>query len=208
MESCGGQPYLQPYREAVRHFGGGFDATLWTSRDAQILRFDVMIDLAGFEQATILDAGCGPGDFAAHLHQRCVPFARYIGVDAVPEMIDAANRRGLDRCTFCLADLVHDASPMCGVQADFVCISGTLNTMDEPMARTLVEKAFDAAAQGVVFNFLSDRAHRKWKDKDIGPARRFDTAAWVAWAMGKSSRVTFTQDYLDGHDATILLRHD
>ena len=35
--------------------------------------------------------------------------------------------------------------------------------------------AFDAAAQGVVFNFLSDRPHPRWKEKDLRPARRFDT---------------------------------
>ena len=33
-------------------------------------------------------------------------------------------------------------------------------------------------------------------------------AAWLDWALDRTSRVAFTQDYLDGHDATIVLRHD
>ena len=35
-----------------------------------------------------------------------------------------------------------------------------------------------------------------------------DTLAWLDWSLGLSSRVQFTQTYLDGHDATILIRHD
>ena len=60
----------------------------------------------------------------------------------------------------------------------------------------------------MVFNFLSDRPHKRWADCDLAPAGRFDTAAWLDWAMDQSSKVAFTQDYLDGHDATILIRHD
>ena len=80
--------------------------------------------------------------------------------------------------------------------------------MDEPTVRQLIEAAFEASAQGVVFNFLSTRAHDRFKQQDPGPARRFDPVALLDFALGLSSRVIFTQAYLDGHDATILLAHD
>jgi hypothetical protein len=60
----------------------------------------------------------------------------------------------------------------------------------------------------VVFNFLSDRVHPRWAEQDLGPARRFDTAAWLDWSLELSTCVSFTQDYLHGHDATILIRHE
>ena len=47
--------------------GAGFGATLWGSRNAQVTRFDVMIDMTTFAECRVLDVGCGPGDFAAHL---------------------------------------------------------------------------------------------------------------------------------------------
>jgi len=200
--------YLRPYREAVERFGPNFQATLWTSRESQRIRFDVMMDLAGFDDCVILDAGCGTGDFAEHLHSSKVDFVRYIGIDAVPEVIEAAKRRDLCRCEFRLGDLIHDASPLFEIKPDFVCVSGTLNTMDEPTtARTLISAAFDASVQGVVFNFLSDRPAERWSRHDIGPATRFNTIEWIDWALSKTARVSFTQDYLDGHDATILMRH-
>ena len=202
------QPYLQPYRKAVEKFGPGFEATLWGTKEAQQLRFEVMIELAGFEECVILDAGCGQGDFGSYLLERDVPFARYVGVDAMEEMIQTAIERGLPRCEFLVANFVSNPDIMKQVEADFVCLSGSLNTMDDDMARKLIQAAYEASAQGVIFNFLSDRPHPKWVDKDLGPARRFDTKAWLDWALGMSSRVSFTQDYLDGHDATIMIRHD
>ena len=80
--------------------------------------------------------------------------------------------------------------------------------MTEPTAQALIATAFAAAAQGVAFNFLSNRCHARWADRILTPATRFDTAAWLDWALDRTSRVAFTQDYLDGHDATIVLRHD
>jgi len=208
MADPSSEEFLKPYRQALRRFGPTFEATLWGSRDTQLLRFDVMIELAGFAECVILDAGCGKGDFAAHLLQRGVEFQRFIGLDALDEMIEAAAARELDRCVFQTRDVLAEPHAMAEAKADFICFSGTLNTMDEPIARGLIERAYHASAQGVVFNFLSDRVHARWADHDLGPARRFDTAAWLDWSLNLSTCVSFTQDYLDGHDATILIRHD
>ncbi len=200
--------YLQPYRLAVDRFGAGFRATLWGSEEAQRLRFDIMIMLAEFEECTILDAGCGQGDFAARLLEREVPFAGYLGLDAMEPMVEAARERNLAGCEFHVTDFVTDPSVMKDAAPDFICLSGTLNTMDEDTARGLIDAAFDAAQQGVVFNFLSDRHHPRWNEQNLGPAHRFDTVAWIDWALTKTHRVSFTQDYLDGHDATIMMRHE
>jgi len=202
------EDYLRPYREAIKRHGAGFESTLWSSPEGQRRRFDVMIDLAGLEGCVILDVGCGRGDFAQRLIERGVKFERFIGIDALPEVIAAAQAQNLPRSEFRLGDALTDPSMLRTTEADFICFSGSLNTMDEPCARRLVQLAFEAAARGVVFNFLSDRPHERWADQPLAPARRFDTLAWVNWSLDLTSRVTFTQDYLDGHDATIMLRHD
>ena len=200
--------YLKPYREAVKQFGPCFSATLWMSKEAQRLRFDVMIGLADFEECIVLDAGCGMGDMAEQLLKREVKFKKYIGVDAMEELIAEARKRNLPRCEFHAADLVHDHRVLREFAPDWVCISGTLNTMEENLARELVSDAFDAAnpGGGVVFNFLSDRAEPQWLSRDIGPSRRFNTVQWIDWALSKTSLVSFTQDYLEGHDATVVMK--
>jgi len=208
MSEADDASYLDPYRGALKQHGPTFKATLWGSRESQLVRFDVMIEMAGFEQCTIVDAGCGTGDFAARLIERDVSFARYIGIDALPELIAEAQQRDLARSAFRVADIVNDANVLAELQPDWVCISGTLNTFDEDVARRVVGDAFDAAAQGVVVNFLSDRYHPRWEGRDLTPARRFNTVGWLDWAMTRTSRVAFTQAYLDGHDATIMMVHD
>jgi SAM-dependent methyltransferase len=205
MPKSHSEQYLRPYREAVKRFGPGFEATLWASADAQRLRFDIMIDLADLTGCTILDVGCGRGDFAARLIEREIPFERFVGLDAVPEMIEAARKRNLARSSFEVADVLGSPEIITEAGAAWICFSGTLNTMDERTARGLVGRAFDAAERGVLFNFLSDRCHARWRGRDTGPARRFNTLRWLDWAFSKSSRVAFTQAYMDGHDATIMI---
>jgi SAM-dependent methyltransferase len=171
-----------------------------------------MIEMAGFDGCVVVDAGCGPGELAQRLLERDVEFARYVGLDALQPMIDAARSRGLDplrrRVNFEVLDLVEQAPALRRYRPDFVCFSGTLNTMDEPSARWLVAAAFAAASRGVVYNFLSDRCPARMRGRDLAPARRFDTVAWLDWALTQTSGVAFRQDYLDGHDATILMRRE
>lgn len=203
-----GEDFLKPYRQAIKRFGPSFEATLWHSREAQELRFDVSIDLAGFCDCVVVDAGCGQGDFAARLIEREISFMRYVGIDALGEMIELASKRELPRCQFVTNDLISADFVFEQHEPDYVCFSGTLNTMTEEAAKKLIKQAYNASAQGVVFNFLSNRHHNRFAGKDLTPASRFDTLRMLDFAFSLSSRVSFTQSYLDGHDATIMIQHD
>lgn len=201
------ESYLDAYREAVQRHGGSFASTLWGSPETQRLRFDVAIEFATFAGDSIIDVGCGIGDFAAHLLERGVPFEHYLGLDALAPMIETASERDLPGCEFRQADPVVDPGAMRGNPAGWICFSGTLNTMDDDTVEGLLAGAFEIASRGIVFNFLSDRPHQKWRDRDLAPARRFDTIRWLDWALERTPLVRFTQDYLDGHDATVCMRH-
>ena len=207
MSSSPDEAHLEPYREAVRQFGPGFRATLWGSREAQSLRFDVMIKMVDFTGGTIVDAGCGDGGFAAHLIERGIEFDRFVGIDAMPEMIEKAASRQLDRCEFLTGNFAADLDLLKRLSPDWITISGSLNTMRESEAKPVLERCFDTAAQGIVFNFLSDRHHPRWASQELGPAQRYDTVRVIDWALGLTHRVAFRQDYLDGHDATVAMLH-
>ena len=201
--------YLQPYREALARFGPGFEATLWQSRPMQAIRFDVAMGLLPLGDRRIADLGCGVGDLVDHLRERNQAPAAFLGVDAQAEMIrEAESRQGGPDVTFVAADLVESLETVRGWQPDVCVISGTLNTMSERTAWRLVREVFACASIGVVFNFLSDRPHPKWRGKDLRPAKRFRTEWWLRRSLGLTSRVGFRQDYLDGHDATIAMQHD
>lgn len=198
--------YLDPYRQSVAQHGTGFEAALWANRESQRLRFEVFTQLAYLPGRRILDAGCGRGDFATYLIDRGIEFERFIGVDALGEVIEFAQGRGLAGCEFHQGDLVNDAALFRIGEPEIVCVSGTLNTMTDEQARRVLEAAWAGAQRVMMFNFLSSRAG-DGAVPQTGPARRMDPLMWMDWALTRTSDVVFRQDYFPhGHDATICMR--
>ena len=168
-----------------------------------MLRFKAMCDFVDFKDCSILDVGCGIGDFAEYLLKRDIYFSAFHGVDAMEAMIETATKRGLTKTTFATGDVLKTADPFQGY--DWITFSGTLNAIDESTAMKIIDDAFAASSKGVAFNFLSNQSGRDPKKEDLSPATRFDTIAWVKHALAHTPCVDFTQSYLQGHDATIVL---
>ena len=198
--------YLQPYREAMAHLGAGFEATLWQNKEAQLRRFDAALSLIPVAGLRVADLGCGPGDLFQRLEEREMTPSGFLGIDAQPEMVELA-RSNHPTAEFETADLAQDLSALRSWQPDVCLISGTLNTMTSRQAWRLVLGVYETSRVGVVFNFLSNRPHPRYRGKDLRPARRFHTARWIARCLEITPSVSFRQDYLDGHDATIAMQH-
>jgi hypothetical protein len=90
-------------------------------------------------------------------------------------------------------------------QPEVVAISGSLNTMDLKTALAVLDAAWVAASQTLIFNFLSDRTGPGALPQQQ-PARRLPTMELLDWAMRQTWAVQFRQDYFNhGHDATIVM---
>ncbi len=199
-------PYLDAYRESVQKHGSGFEATLWANEDTQKRRFEVFTQMCFLVGKRVLDAGCSRGDFAAFLINRQISFERYIGVDALDEVITAATGRRLPGCEFHCGDFIAQPKLLSIGNPQVICISGSLNTMTLTQALQALESAWSAAGESLIFNFLSDRAGHDAAPQ-TQPARRLDTFKLLDWAMRQTPVVAFRQDYFEhGHDATILMR--
>lgn len=200
--------YLRPYREALDRFGPTFDATLWSSRPMQIVRFRIIAQMIPLDGRTIVDAGCGLGDFAAYLAQENIEPRACIGLEALPEMVEAANARNIPRTSFLVSDFAALPGAFLNLPGasspDVIVFSGSLNTFAPDDARAVLDRAWNAARIAVVFNFLSARGGMP-DPPDPSPARRFDPLAMLDWALARTPCVQFRQDYFEGHDATIAL---
>lgn len=210
----GGPGYLAPYEEAVERFGPSFEATLWHSKEGQVKRFAVIASAVDLRGARLIDAGCGLGDLAAYLCKQKVSFKEYVGLEAFDQLVDAASARKIKRARFAVADFVDDAGAFEGHfpaseggKPDFVIFSGSLNALEVAQAQVVLERAWRACRRGVVFNFLSSR-NGEASPTDPSPARRFDPLAMLDWALERTPRVVFRQEYMDGHDATIVMLRD
>lgn len=206
--------YLRPYAEVASRVGAQFEALLWQSAEGQRRRFDVLAEMIEPEKRSIADLGCGRVDLLVHLHTlRRVP-RRYVGVDGLRAMVEAGQRL-IDEHHFPNAeahelDFVADADALpelvraCGI--DTLIFSGSLNTLEQPMAEDVLHRAYDAAPPGglLAFNFLSNLFAGQ-DTGDQGPAFRFATLDLLAWALRRTPLVRFRHDYLGGHDATITM---
>jgi hypothetical protein len=153
----GGVPfYLRPYHEAREQGAKGFQALLWSSREGQRIRFEVIargVPLAG---RTLLDAGCGRADLLAYLLAEGIVPAHYTGLEMIPAAIRSARRRRLPHCRIVAGDFVRQPEAM-AVGADVVIFSGSLNTLTRPQLHRALAAAWAAAGRALAFNFLSSR---------------------------------------------------
>ena len=145
--------YLQPYLDAAARHGAGFESLLWASPTTQAARFDAIVRIARLHAKSVLDVGCGRADFLEYLLVQGIRPADYVGIEAVDALADAAQSKRLPNATIVRADFVADPARMF-VRADVVIFSGSLNTADDAAFYASLQRAFDATADTLVFNFL------------------------------------------------------
>lgn len=214
---------LEPYREAIRAHGPSFEATLWASREWQMDRFAVIADMVDLSGRVIIDAGCALADLAEFLDTARIPYGRYIGLEALPELASAARARRLPETEIVEGDFGSDPDALARLirehRAEVVIFSGALNTFEQDAALEVLDRAHEAlfgaggtgrgerrgeaGGEALVFNFLSSRNHRS--PGPPSPAKRFDPVAVLDWALERTPNVRFRQDYFDGHDATVAM---
>ena len=202
--------YLEPYREAVRSFGPGFEALLWRNQSYQRKRFEILAEITRPEGRVVADLGAGLGDMLAYLNESDQAPLQYIGVDGVAELIEQAKAR-FPESMWLIADFVRDRSLFDRLvnehNTSIILFSGSLNTLDERTALAVLDRAWDAVhtrtGGTLAFNFLSS-AGRSWRES-TGPANRFRSGQVFKWAQRASGRMLYRQDYLGPHDATVAV---
>lgn len=198
--------YLNPYREAHGRHGSSFGVTLWASKYSQERRFEVVTQMCFLTGKRILDAGCSRGDFAAFMLERGVEYGRYVGIDGLCDVIEYAQSRGLRHAEFYCGDILQQPDVLRTGDPQIITISGTLNTMTDDAAMAVLDAAWPAAGETLIFNFLSDRVGPEAPPQEY-PSRRLPTLKLLDWALAQTPDVQFRQDYFPhGHDATIMMR--
>lgn len=224
-------PWLEPYKEAAARGGASFGTLLWRSEEFQRARFRVLTEMLDLSGRVVIDCGCGRADLLGYLCEADVAYRAYVGIDALPVMVEHCRRAianqnmlraRVELGDFASADGAFEgyiraygaASHAVGGGGEVFVFSGSLNTCEQSMAMEVLDRAWRAISPApgaghpgaaVAFNFLSDRCGRAWEGVSTGPAKRFDTRAMLAFALERTARVMFRQDYLDGHDATIVM---
>ncbi len=153
------------YLENIRQYG--IDSALsvgWTDY-LQVLLFEKMSLLLGViepsERYSILDVGCGMGDYSRYLSDHGYQTIDYTGIDIMPAMI-AIARKKYPQKKFFVADFFDGSFAM---EFDFIVCSGALNIVTEKSYEAhgeyvgkFIRKMYNLSRRGCAFNLL-------WRDR-------------------------------------------
>jgi trans-aconitate methyltransferase len=199
---------LSFYNQHIDEHGSGPKAVGWNDVRSQTARFAALCKVGDLEGRSVLDVGCGLGDFHKYLidHYESVD---YTGIDINPRYIESARQLYPD-VHFEVADFEEYAGePACNAVAimgrpfDYVCASGVF-AVKIPNYKDIyfgqIKKMFTLARKGIAFTMLDAEYHNN--DKEYAA---YSVEEVRAFCLSLADDVVVYHDYLP-HDFTVILR--
>jgi SAM-dependent methyltransferase len=184
------------YTDLVAKHGISHRALDWGSIASQKLRFEVLAGMGNLAGASILDVGCGTGDFWGWLNEAGL-LCKYAGVDVTPAMIELARLR--------FPDLQFDTGSISqypGEAFDYVFASGIFAKRTREPFEFMCEHIvamFERCRKGLAFNSLSTwGGHAEDGEFNADPEKAMEFCRTI------TPRLVLRHDYLP-HDFTIYM---
>ena len=145
------------YLSALKKYGVSPRGVHWLDGEKQRARFDVICSLLPDDLSTlsIIDAGCGFGDFYLYLQKEQKTPYKYIGIDIVETFCTLAHERTNQEIHCC--DLLHKSV----AREDYVICSGALNILTPFETHLFIQNCYDSAKIGLIFNVLYGKKESK-----------------------------------------------
>lgn len=157
---------LSFYNFHLKQFGDRPEALRWTPQ-GQLRRYHTLAEIAPpalLQNATLLDYGCGTGDFYRFLKRRGID-VYYTGWDMNPNFIELARKK-YPECDFRVTILGEDIPPE--GYFDYIVICGVFNYLvpgvQEDLRETMTH-LFRHCNKGLALNALS--SHTPIKDPEL-----------------------------------------
>ena len=126
----------------------------WTKKQVQQIRFQVITSLFDFNNISVLDLGCGDGDFKSYLNDRFSNFD-YLGLDLQESFITYAKERFKthNNTWFDNADFTRCQLP----KVDVVVACGALSYRcnDSNYYIDCIEQFYQSGKKALIFNMLN-----------------------------------------------------
>lgn len=179
------------YKKAIKKYGISAQGVHWNSEFTQYMRFEILSTFIKDEikQLSIIDAGCGFGEYYNYLFDNDLKPKSYIGIDCEEQMIELASKRFLD-IDFYIKNVLYDELE----SADYYICSGALSILDKYEIFQFINKCFKASTKGFIFNFLKNDPLTKIKVKDV-----------LAYCKTLTKDIQIKENYLE-NDISIYLK--
>lgn len=150
------------FNNSLNFFGDRPEAVRWTSK-GQVMHYEAMLDIGDIRGSSILDFGCGKGDFYGFLMDRDIE-VNYTGFDINKNLINLARKK-YPEVDFRVFDIEREELKD---DFDFVFLCGVFNLrvegLEDYVKSTLI-KLFKHSKKGLAFNALS--AYNPKKDFEL-----------------------------------------
>ena len=181
---------IDRYSKRLKEHGATEKALGWGDKGRSKLRFEMLVSQWNFDNASVLDFGCGFGDLCAYMKERGFKNFRFTGIDINPELIAIAKERYPEADFQCLNLLTEPDI----AEVDYILASGTFNFKIADCF-AFVKDAFTRfdkiAKKGFAANFLSNKV-----DYELGDVYHADPAQILDLAYLFSKNVVLRNDYM------------
>ena len=177
------------YIESIIKHGISAKGVRWNSKFTQYKRFEILTSfIKDMENSSIIDAGCGFGEYYHYLTINNKKPKYYLGIDCERLMISLASRR-FTNIDFKIQNILKDRLLNC----DYYICSGAMNTLDKKEVFIFIKKCFESSNKAFIFNFLKDDPLTNIKIYEI-----------IEYCKTLSKKIKIRDDYLK-NDVSIYL---
>lgn len=189
---------IRHYSELYKKFGENPKALGWLKGN-QSIRFQIISQIGQMNSSSLLDVGCGFGDFFSFLKYKKIKI-NYFGVDINSNFLKIAKKR-FPNTKFELRDIQKKKISR---KFDWVIASGITNfAVNYQHLSDIITEMFRICKKGVAINFLS--TYVDYKDKE-----NFYTSPEKIFKFSKNltRRITLRHDYMPFEFCLYLYKND
>lgn len=211
------QAQIDYFERLLEEHGPNYKALDWNSVDSQKLRYKIFKEMFVYGKkscgVSILDVGCGFGDFYGFLKAEGLLNRQrisYTGYDISPKLLEVARKK-YPEARFELKDVMEDRYVP---KFDYVFCSGVFNirTTEEQghleFVKEMIFRMYDLAGCGLSANFLSEGALPVGAAEDLHSGRYFyfKPEEIIRFCRFVCSRFFIRHDYHPGDFTVYLLK--
>lgn len=177
---------------------------LWSNRKSQVDRFEVLSQIGDLEGKSLLDVGCGFGDFYGFLWDKGIKLDEYIGLDISPKTVEVAKSKLPNATILCtdILDFYADGQVDYSIASGIFCLP---NDIWEDHVLRVCKKMFDMSRIGIGVNFISVFSSNNGQREDSYYAEPYKVLKLLM--RGISHKVILRHDYRL-NDFTVFIYKD
>lgn len=178
------------YTTSILEYGISAKGVRWKSSYNQYKRFEILTSFItnNISKSTIVDAGCGFGEYFNYLKKIEKKPKIYLGIDCEKVMISIASKR-FPNVNFRLKNVLLDKLYV----SDYYICSGAMNILNKEEVFLFIKKCFAASKKAFIFNFLKN-----------DPLTTININEIILYCKELTNKIIIKENYLE-NDITIYL---